>query len=252
VSIASTSTGGASPALFRWTIGRRMTRLAVVAVLALGTLGIIALQAVSLLKADNTTREGLTAINAQLLTLDIHHGDLQIATRDGFNAKTPEQAQTAQQELTDGAAAAQQALTTLGTLKASSAVAADLRQLDTDFTKYMDTLKQQLPVAAKVGGDSAQGRQMLAADETQVDAVDKELGDLENMLGDEVNASVRHGDSTISSVRLTVLLAIVVAIVAMAAISFGIARAVRRPLHALRERMLQIADGDGDLTARLD
>ena len=241
-----------SSTLFRWTIGRRLTLLAVVAVVALSALGVTALQAVSRLKADSATREGLTAINAQLLTLDVHHGDLQIATRDGFHAGTTDQAQTAQQELSDGAEAAQQALSTLHTLTAPASIAAALQRLEADFVSYINTIKQQLPVALRVGADSAQGKKMLAEDEIQVDNVDGQLGNLEQTLADEVAASVRHGESTVTSVRLTVLLAIAVAILAMAAISFGIARSVRRPLQALHERMLQIADGDGDLTARLE
>jgi methyl-accepting chemotaxis protein len=252
VTIATSEGAAASSTLFRWTIGRRVALLAVVAVVALGVLGIIALQAVSRLKADSSAREGLTAITAQLLTLDIHHGDLQIATRDGFHARTPEQAQSAQQELADGADAAQQALVALRTLKAQPSIVDDLRRLETDFTTYINTLTQQLPVALRVGADSAQGKQLLAADEIQVGAVDKQLGDLEQTLADEVATSVRHGDSTAASVRLTVILAIAVAIVAMVAIGFGVARSVRRPLIALQERMVQIADGDGDLTARVE
>ena len=249
------ATGGgdsSSSALFKWTIGRRLALLAVVAVVALTALGVISLQAVSRLKADSRSREVLTGINAQLLTLDIHHGDLQIATRDGFHARTADQAKTAQRELSDGADAAQQALATLQTFQAPSSIVAALQHLETDFNGYIDTIKQQMPVALRVGADSPQGRQLLAADEIQVDNVDGQLGNLEQTLGDEVAASVRHGDSTEASARLMVILAIVVAILAVAAISVGIARSVRRPLNALHERMLQIADGDGDLTARLE
>jgi methyl-accepting chemotaxis protein len=252
VTIAPSGSVGGLSTLFRWTIGRRLALLAVVAVVALGALGIISLQAVSRLKADSSTREGLTAINTQLLTLDVHHGDLQIAARDGFNARTPDQAQNAQQELVDGTNAAQQALSALRTLKAPPSTTANLQQLQTDFLTYINTLKQQLPIAIRVGANSPQGKQMLAEDETQVGTVDKTLGGLEQALADEVAASVRHGDSTEASVRLTVILAIGIAILAMTIICLGIARSIRRPLNALHDRMLQIADGDGDLTARLE
>ncbi|HKT06155.1 MAG TPA: hypothetical protein VJT31_42150 [Rugosimonospora sp.] len=97
--------------MWHWTIGRRLAALALVALVALLALGIVALQAVSLMKADSATRERFTAINAQLLTLDIHHGDLQVASRDSFAASTPADEQTAQQELNDGADAAGQVFT---------------------------------------------------------------------------------------------------------------------------------------------
>jgi len=51
--------------------------------------------------------------------------------------------------------------------------------------------------------------------------------------------------------RMSIALA-AVAVLAAAAAAVGVARTVVRPLEVLRDRMAEIADGDGDLTQRLD
>jgi methyl-accepting chemotaxis protein len=73
-----------------------------------------------------------------------------------------------------------------------------------------------------------------------------------NTLDADFNHISRHIESGRSNLLAVLLLAAVLVGLVGAAVSIRLARGVTRPLERMRDRLTEIADGDGDLTQRVD
>lgn len=102
------------------------------------------------------------------------------------------------------------------------------------------------------GGRSSAGEPLLPAFRQDFTALEGEMENAAQLI-DARNARARADASATTRQARTLLLGgFLMALVALGATGWWIAASIRQPLTALRTRLAEIADGDGDLTQRLD
>jgi methyl-accepting chemotaxis protein len=111
--------------------------------------------------------------------------------------------------------------------------------------KIVDTRRTDgADAAAKLVADS-----LGEAESKQVGATLKALHDAENVLLAERN---KTADDAADAARTALIIGLVVAAVLVAVLATTVARSILKPLSALNRRLTEIADGEGDLTQRVD
>ncbi|SDQ03960.1 methyl-accepting chemotaxis protein [Quadrisphaera sp. DSM 44207] len=102
------------------------------------------------------------------------------------------------------------------------------------------------------GGDLSAGEVLLPEFVAAFGALEEGMEGVSELIEAGARAGEANTAATTRSSRAQVLVALVLATAVMAALGWCVAASVRRPLTALRQRLSEIADGDGDLTARVD
>lgn len=120
---------------------------------------------------------------------------------------------------------------------------------DRDFTRWQETSRQVLQLSqSDVQAASALSfAQSEAQFEAMRDAIDK-LGELEDQAAAEGRVAIERGKTVQWQQSLLVALGLLGCLVLV----LGFPLLVTRPMHRLLQRIEQIADGDGDLRARVE
>jgi methyl-accepting chemotaxis protein len=237
---------------FRWTIARKITALVVLAIVLTAGIGLLAVTSVASLQRLAVGQAALATARGTLIDLDLQESNSTIALNRAILATTDAERQHAAELLTDATAAAKKDIDRIRALDLPTAASAKLATILTGYEQYLAGMQAAVAAAAPVDPASPAGKTALAADDKQATASEQEISDGRAMLTVLVDRSVAQASAKATSVEVTVVATLVAATVLLTAIGWTLVRTVRRALYALRDRMADIAEGEGDLTARLD
>ena len=137
----------------------------------------------------------------------------------------------------------EEAVRVLGAERVSTTVDAVLPEVDAYVAVTRD-------VATLGKGDVAAARAALPRFTAQFRVLEDQLPTVADAIQAEAKRASDDARGAKSAALRVVIGSAVAALAVLAAIALLIARSVLRPLHGLRDRLRQIADGDGDLTQR--
>jgi methyl-accepting chemotaxis protein len=241
----------ARPGRFRWTIAGKITALVVLAVALLAGLGILAVTSVSELQRLSRVQTALGQAQAHLVDMDMQQSNATIALSRALLATNDAERQQADKILADAAEAANADLDKIHGLALPGAATESLTVLEEEYGQYLSAEHDALGTAKATDPGSAAAKQVLAADDERAAAILQRLTDTRAQLDDLVEQAIEQANAKASSVTYTVIVMLLVAVVLLGAIGWAVVRTVRGALYGLRDRMTDIAEGEGDLTARL-
>ena len=236
---------------FRWTIARKITALIVLSVTLLAGLGVLASTSAGAMKTLSDRQAALGEANATLVDLDMQESNATIALGRALLATTDTERQSAHELLSNAAAAAQADLATIGTLSLGAAVTTPMTALATDYGTYLGEEQRAAETALTLAPGSPAAKRLLADDDQRAAAIEKEITGVRQVLAGVFAESSRATKSKAASVKVSVIVAVLIAVASLGTIGWYLVRGIRRALGQLRDRMTDIADGEGDLTARL-
>ncbi|MFG1605083.1 methyl-accepting chemotaxis protein [Actinoplanes sp. NPDC049265] len=123
-----------------------------------------------------------------------------------------------------------------------------------DFDRFM-TLDQQIANGYRAGtatGTKAASDLVMGDEITLFNTIAQDIDKLVGAIDSEAEAAVADADAAASQSITIILVAGAAALLVGVALAVLLARSIVRPLGALNRRLAEIADGDGDLTQRID
>jgi methyl-accepting chemotaxis protein len=241
----------ARPGRFRWTIARKISALVVLAVALLAGMGALAVTSVSELQRLSHEQTTLGQAQAHLVDMDMQQSNATIALNRALLATNDAERQQADKLLADAADAAGADLDKIHGLALPQAATEPLAVLEQDYEQYLSAEQDALATAKATDPGSAAAKQVLAADDERAGVILQRLTDTRDQLGGLVEQAIEQADAKATSVTYTVIATLLVAVVLLGGIGLALVRTVRGALYQLRDRMTDIAEGEGDLTARL-
>jgi hypothetical protein len=136
--ISGASSGPSGSRGFRWTISRKIAGQIVAALVLLGALGLLAIQAVSTLHAGSELRATLAAANANLIDLDMQESNVEVALGKALLATDDTSRQVATARLTAATSAAQADFAALRELAIPSSLAPSFTDIEAAYTRYLN------------------------------------------------------------------------------------------------------------------
>ncbi|WP_084599457.1 methyl-accepting chemotaxis protein [Actinoplanes subtropicus] len=131
---------------------------------------------------------------------------------------------------------------------------ATLDRVTQSFDRFL-ALDKQVVAAYRTASAAGRARadKLVAEDEIKVfDSIANDIDTLTGRISTESAAAVRDAESTAdSTIPLMVLMGLAAAVLG-AALAVLLTRSIIRPLASLNSRLAEIADGDGDLTQRIE
>jgi methyl-accepting chemotaxis protein len=245
------SSSGSDRIRFRWTIARKITALVVVAVALLAGIGLLAVTSVASLQRLAADQALLATAQGTLIDMDMQESNSTIALNRALLATTDAERQHAGELLTNAAAAAKDDMNGIQAMDLPAAAASQVAKILSDYNQYLAAEQTALADAQAADPASPAGKAVLADDDTRATAVEQEITAGRTALTALVDQAVKQATAKATSVKVSVAATLVVAIALLAAIGWALVRTVRRALYELRDRMADIAEGEGDLTARL-
>lgn len=235
--------------LWRWTIGRRVVAGYMVALLLMTGVGVVSFMNTQTLVDNNRwvghTHEVLNETDAILSSLkDAETGQrgFVITGADSYLAPYTE-AQTSLVEHLENA----RSLTSDNPVQQERL--ADLEPL---IDEKFEEMQQTIDVRQRAGFESAQA--IVLADTGKV-VMDEIRGILDAIRADEEQLLEQRADQATLAANTTQAVVIggtLLALIIVTLLGMLVARSITRPINGLTERMREIADGDGDLTQRVD
>jgi methyl-accepting chemotaxis protein len=241
----------ARPGRFRWTIARKISALVVLAVALLAGMGALAVTSVSELQRLSHEQTTLGQAQAHLVDMDMQQSNATIALNRALLATNDAERQQADKLLADAADAAGADLDKVHGLALPQAATEPLAVLEQDYEQYLSAEQDALATAKATNPGSAAAKQVLAADDERAGVILQRLTDTRAQFGGLVEQAIEQADAKAASVTYTVIATLLVAVVLLGGIGLALVRTVRGALYQLRDRMTDIAEGEGDLTARL-
>ena len=236
---------------FRWTIARKITALVVLSVGLLAGLGGLASVSAAQLRALSGDQAGLGTGNALLVDLDMQESNATIALNRALLATTDAERQHARELYSAAEKAARADFAAIDSLGLGDGVAAPLAALAGDYNTYLSQEQKSVEEALTVDPAGPQAKKITADDDQRGAAIEGRITDTRDVLAGVFAKSSDQTNRKASSVFIGVIVAVLVAVAALGSIGGFLVRGIRRALAQLRDRMTDIADGDGDLTARL-
>ena len=236
---------------FRWTIARKITALVVLSVGLLAGLGGLASVSAAQLRALSGDQAGLGTGNALLVDLDMQESNATIALNRALLATTDAERQHARELYSAAEKAAQADFAAIDSLGLGDGVAAPLAALAGDYSTYLTQEQKSVEEALTVDPAGPQAKKITADDDQRGAAIEGRITDTRDVLAGVFAKSSDQTNRKASSVFIGVIVAVLIAVAALGSIGGFLVRGIRRALAQLRDRMTDIADGDGDLTARL-
>jgi len=236
---------------FRWTIARKIAGLVVLAVGLLAGVGLLAVMSVASLHQLAVDQAAMATAESTLIDMDMQESNSTIALNRALLATTDAERRHAGDLLTGAAAGAKDDMAGIQAMRLPAAVSRQLATVMTAYNQYLAAEQAALAEANAADPASLAGKAVLAADDKRAAPVEKEITDGRTALGRLVDQAVQRASTKATSVKISVAVTLVVAVVLLAAIGWALVGTVRRALYGLRDRMADIAEGEGDLTARL-
>jgi hypothetical protein len=116
----------------------------------------------------------------------------------------------------------------------------------TDYDKYLTAMQTAMTAAKAADPASEAVKAVLAEDSQRADDIVQGITDKRALLTALVDQAVEQTNAKSTSVKTTVATTLLVAVALLSAIGWALVRTVRRALYGLRDRMADIAEGEGD------
>ena len=236
---------------FQWTIARKITALVVVAVGLLAVVGGLAVTSVASLRTLSAGQAALAAARGRLIDLDLQESNSTIAVSRALLATTEADRTQADRLLGAAAGAAREDMNQIRALSLPPAAADPIATTLAGYEQYLTAEQAAMTAAKATNPASRAAKALLAADDQRATAIEQAITANRTLLTTLVNQAVEQTNTKSTSVKTIVATTLVVAVALLSAIGWGLVRTVRRALYGLRDRMTDIATGEGDLTARL-
>jgi methyl-accepting chemotaxis protein len=237
---------------FRLTITVKVVVLVVVSLVLLAVLGVFAMTATSQLQGLADRQAALGAANTTLTDLDMQQSNATVALNRALLATTDQERAGADGLLAAAVEKATGDITAISGLNLPAEADSALTSLFGEYEQYLSAEQEAITAAKEADPAGADGKRVLADDDERAAAIQEKITDTRTV----VNAAAEraHTDTTgkAAAVTTTVIVVLVVAAAVLGAVGAVLVRGIRRSLFGLRDRMSEIADGDGDLTVRLD
>jgi methyl-accepting chemotaxis protein len=244
---ASSGRGG-----FRWTISRKLAGLVAVAIVLTGVLGLVVSTDAAGITAANRQLDAVQTANTTLVDLDATSNDIQNALMAGLLAGTDDAAKGAAADLATAAANATRDWSAIEAVGLTGAAGGALGDLKAAFETYVSGEQGQFGTFQKTEAGSPAAAQLLIDDRARADAIAGRIADTRKVLAEALSVSDAVVEGGVSTMRTSMIVAVLLQVLLLCGIGWLVGRGIRRSLDGLRERMSEIADGDGDLTARID
>ncbi|WIM99568.1 methyl-accepting chemotaxis protein [Actinoplanes oblitus] len=235
----------------RWTIAAKITTLVVIAVGLLLALGLLGVLSVSDIRTLATQQAMLSDANARLIDMDMQESNATIALNRALLSTTDAARQQADTLLGNAATAARADMAAIATMALTGAAHNQLTAVAAAYEKYLGEEDDAVATAKTVDPAGAAAIRLLADDDKRAGATEEVLTDARANLDGMVVKATEEADAKATSVKVVVGVSLLVAVLLLGGIGWGLVRAVRTALYRLRDRMTDIAEGEGDLTARL-
>ena len=236
---------------FRWTIARKIMALVVVAVALLAGVGAVAVISVTSLQRLAAGQAALATARGRMIDLNLQQSNSTVALGRALLATTDAERTHADQLMAAAADAARTDIKQIRALNLPVAAAGPIGTTLTQYEQYLNAEQAALTSAKATDPASKAAKTLLADDDQRANEVGQQITDKRALLTDLVDKAVEHTNAKSTSVKTIVATTLVVAVVLLGAIGWALVRTVRRALYGLRDRMTDIAAGEGDLTARL-
>ncbi|NHC46198.1 methyl-accepting chemotaxis protein [Motilibacter aurantiacus] len=225
-----------------FTVARRLTLLATAGLTATAAVGAVALAGSAQVQDAKERLHATTVARELALRLDTRASEMKV---DAYKATLLDDPADARADLQEDADLAAQLAGQLVALRLSGAAGEQARAVQAAARDYAQRLDAFVTSAASSGADYGE---LEAAN----DASDAALEQAAAALEQQVQRDNGELTSAVTGIRRGTLLASLLGLVVLLAAAFAISRSITRPLRALEGRLRDIAEGDGDLTARLD
>ena len=232
-----------------WTIGRRLAAGYAAALALMAVIGVVSFTNTASLVTNSEwvehTHEVLAETDAVLSSLKDAEAGQRGYLITGVDAYL--EPYTAAQSSVDDHLAAVRDLTSDNPVQQERL--ADLEPL---IAAKFEEMQQTIDVRSDEGFEAAREIVLSDAGKAVMDEIRALLGEIradEEALLDERAA---EADATAATTQLVVTAGTVVAVAVVLVLATVLTRSITRPVNALTERLREIADGDGDLTQRVD
>jgi len=242
---------GAGRIRFRWTIARKITALVVVALASLAGVGVLAVASVAGLERLAVGQATLASARGRMIDLDMQASNATIALDRAMLATTDAERAQADQFSAAADDAARDDIKQIRALDLPAAAAGRIATTLTAYEREMSSMQTSITAAKAAGPAGKAGKAILAADDQRGVVLERAITDDRALLSALVGQAVEQANAKSSSVKAVVATTLVVAVAVLSVIGWALVRTVRRALYGLRDRMNDIAEGEGDLTARL-
>ena len=130
----------------------------------------------------------------------------------------------------------------------------ELTQVKADFAEFMKLDGQIIAGYRDGSAEQVQAAdQLVLVDEIEVfTSISDTIAQVVTESREEADVEVTAAENRAGTAHATILLVVLAALALAVALAIAITRSITNPLEKLRSRLAEIADGDGDLTARLD
>jgi methyl-accepting chemotaxis protein len=251
--VAYTRNGGYVMRFVRLSVRGKVILLGAVGVVVALVIGIVSIVLGDRARSANELSATLVKVNSQLAELDRLCSEDQIAERNMLLATSDPLRNKATGEANASRQAAQQMWTALdGTAGVPGDVRTQLSTLHQQYSAFLDDVDQQLRILSPIDPGTPEADAALVVTAQHTATAQQQIRAARDFIGTRDDQARAKAASVITTIRTVVLAVGLVALVVLITAVVLISRSITGPLAALRSRMSEIADGDGDLTARLD
>ena len=230
--------------LWRWTIGRKLAAISVTGLVVAGAIGVVSYVSVGRIRTMTETRASLIAADQGLRQLDMKQSDLQIAERDSLLAVTDPDRAAALREFTADADDVTATWASVDGLSLPPDVASQTASLKADYSAYVDEVRTQMGVLARVTPGTAEAVAAMVTERRRADVVEQRITAVRAVIADRVTRTGAELASTISAVRNVVVLTLLVGLAVLTAISTWITRQITRPVARMVTALKAVAGKD--------
>lgn len=195
-------------------------------------------------------RDLLVAADQGLRQLDMKQSDLQIAERDMLLAVTDPDRAAAQQKFTAAAEEVTATWQTVDALALPLNVTERLGPLGDDYQAYVDQVGTQMPVLSAITPGTREAIEALNVEVQRAAAIQAKITDVRSLISERVSASGEQLAAKVSTVRSTVVTALVIGAIVLIAVSLWISRLITGPIARMVTALQAMARKD--LTVTID
>jgi len=228
----------------RMTVGVKLAILAGAGVLVASAIGVVTFVSLGTVRSASDLRTELNKANAVLIDLDMQQSNVQIAERDTLLATT-DKARTA---ATDKYAGIRQAAdadwSALQAFDLPAEVDRRVDALQADYDSYLGAVTEQLTALAVIDPASPVAAVALQAEVDRATVMQEKITSTRDVVQQHVNAARAASDTAMTTLRVTIILALVLGLAVLIGISVLIARSITRPLHRMVSALGRVAERD--------
>lgn len=191
----------------------------------------------------------LARVHAAQMDSDMAHDAIRADVLQAIAVEQPELKQSAREALESDSAVFLERLRKAHDLAPAGRAREALAAAQPDADAYSREARELVAVALR---DTKAAHAKLPSFLQTFKRLEVVLGGVGEVINDELAATELVGNDLFASARVTFIGVLLIAIAAACIAAVAIQRSVQRPLDAFTTRLRNIAEGDGDLTQRLD